>query len=63
MKWFLVVGVVLAAIGLVITLKNRSPYSKTLMDDQTRSRQRVGQVFTLAGTTCSLIAWVLRHWG
>jgi hypothetical protein len=61
--WILIGADVLMFIGLTIKLRNRSPYSNVpLLDDQTRSRLRIGQFVLLAGFVCGLIGYAVRYW-
>jgi hypothetical protein len=60
--WILIAADVLLTIGVTIRLRNRSPYSNTPLDDQTRSRLRIGQLVLIAGFVCGLIAYAMGYW-
>jgi hypothetical protein len=60
--WILIAADVLMFIGLTIKLRNRSPYSNTPLDDQTRSRLRIGQFVLIAGFVCGWIGHAVRYW-
>jgi hypothetical protein len=60
--WILIGADVLMFIGLTIRLRNRSPYSNTPMDDQTRSRLRTGQFVLLAGLVCGYLGYAMHYW-
>jgi hypothetical protein len=59
---FLIAADVLLLVGVTVGLRNRSPYSNTPVDDQTRSRLRIGQFVLIAGFVCSWISFAVRHW-
>ena len=61
-----VAGTALLLIGLVISFRNRSPYTRTHLDlqpdEHTVSRLRLSQYVIAAGFACHIIQFVLRHW-
>ncbi len=47
--------------GLIIQLRNRSPYKGVMVDAQTAKRHRVGEILMMIGTAGYLIDFWLRQ--
>jgi hypothetical protein len=57
-----VVGLILLVVGAAIQLRNRSPYSRTTMDQDARKRFGLGAWIAAAGSLCILLAQLARIW-
>lgn len=59
-------GDALLLVGLVISFRNRSPYTRTHLDppldEHTLSRLRLSQYVIAAGAACHVIRFTMRHW-